>query len=177
MSSHSRFQNASGAWITKGLFREVSYDRLDHVIFTLKPEPCSLPNGKVLDSFPQLYLSLCKTDPTEATLARLVFGGYEHWKILSETVALKEYIEALREENAIGIKSEAYDYLLKEVRTKGKNAYQSARYLLDKGVIPGKVKDSLTVRQAKVKNDDLNKQASSLISEDAERLGLKLVKE
>ena len=173
----NKFKNSSGAWLTKALFYEVSYDRLDHLLFTMKPEDFVLPSGEVLTSFPKLYIALCIQDPTEATLADLVFGGHEHWKMISESASIKPYVESLREEVSVRIKSEALSYLLKEVREGGKSAYQSARYLLDKGVLREPPK-GLSRQEAKERNDILNQKAQDTIEDDATaaRIGLTLVR-
>lgn len=162
------FKNSRNTWFTSSLFWETCYDK-DDAVYTFAPESFE-HNGKTIESFYKLYVSYCKEDPSEHNLAVLTLGGWEHWQVLNNSEILKPYFEKLRDEVSIILKKDAMAYLVKEVQTEGKNAYQSARYLLDKGIIQGG-----PVRKRRQKNDELNKKVSQDFKDDAKRLGLKVV--
>lgn len=158
-----------GIWLTRSLFWELVSvpEKRKHCVYTLKDEPLTTPDGRVLDSFPALYRALCFKDPSEYTLATECFGGWKHWTIISNSKLFKDVVEELREENAVRLKAEAYKYLIKEVESEGKSAYSSAKYLLDHGVI--KTGDK---KKDRARSQIQNKKASNVVSADAKRLGL-----
>ena len=72
----------------------------------------------------------------------------------------------------VKVKSEAIKAIAEEMKTKGRSSFSAAKLLLDKGWLD---KEAATVAKKKLKakeEEDMNKEALSLLSDDAERLGL-----
>lgn len=158
---------------TKSLFWELSYWEPDNVIFTLREDDL-VRGDKVYTSLRKLYLSYCVSDPTEYTFAWQVFGSWDTWNQLSKSNYIKKDIEAWRREVEVKIKSEAIRSIAEEMRTGGRSSFGAAKLLLERGWL-----DKDTAGQAKQKlkakeEEELNKEALSLLEEDAERLGLKV---
>ena len=69
---------------------------------------------------------------------------------------------------------EAIRAIAEEMKTGGRSSFSAAKLLLDKGWLD---KDTASVAKTKLKakeDDDMNKEALSLLSNDAERLGIKI---
>lgn len=158
---------------TKSLFWEISYWEPDNVIFTLREDDLH-KNGKVYVSLRKLYLAYCVSDPTEYTFAWEVFGSWDTWNQLSKSNYIKKDIESWRREVEVKIKSEAIRSIAEEMRSGGRSSFGAAKLLLERGWLE---KDAASQAKKKLKakeEEEMNKEALSLLEEDAERLGLKV---
>lgn len=82
-------------------------------------------------SLRKLYVSLTVEDPSEATFVEVVFGDFHYWERLKNSPLMQEHLPAWRHEAAVKRKSEAFKYMVNEIRNDGKNAYGAAKYLID----------------------------------------------
>ena len=142
---------------TKSLFYELSYDKPDFVIFTLKDKDLE-HKGRTYVSISNLYRSLVPQDPTEYTFAITVFGSWYVWEVIREAPQLKVYVARWRREADIKVKSEAIMAIAEEMKTQGRSSFTAAKQkLIDK------------------EEQDMDRHALSLLDEEAERLGLKRI--
>jgi len=180
--------------VTTGLFKElVSGTHPDtFVIFTLREDAEGLTNnttGKPLSSFPDLYRKYCKADPTEYAFAIAVFGEWTIWADLAKEKRIKPFVDRLREEVQIIVKSEALLAITSEMVNNGKSAFSAAKLLLEKNIIndlvnPEPKQEASTMtptqkRKAKLvmeKDAEMNERAVDLLTEDAARLNLRIVR-
>jgi len=87
---------------------------------------------------------------------------------------VKPYIKEWRSEVEVKIKSEAIQAIALEMRTQGRSSFTAAKLLLDKGWLE---KEPATAAKKKLmdkENEEQDRAALSMLSEDAERLGLKV---
>lgn len=98
-------------------------------------------------SLPKLYLEY--EDLTEYTFAVGVLGSYEHWELLCEKTWFKPYVDRMRKELELFIKSKAISQIKRRANSGDLNAN---KYLASKGWR----KDSLDTRTEEVgiKADD-----------------------
>lgn len=133
----NKLRNDQNRRITRSLFNEILYDEQFN-FFTIKRwnyEPRKgLPDGLV--SFPLTYLKYAIEDPTEYSFALEVFGDWEHWLLVQEITPLKDLITQLRAERDIAVKSKGFLKIAEEVASGGKNSYQAAKWLAEKGWEP-----------------------------------------
>ena len=173
MFKYDTFKGSNGKTKSKSLFYELCYSETDDAVFTLKDRDLEA-HGKLYLSLQKLYLSLAPNDPTEYEFAQKVFGSWEVWKIVSNSVGVKSHVAKWRREVEVKVKSEAIKAIAEEMKTNGRSSFSAAKLLLDKGWLD---KDNASQAKQKLKareEDDQNKQALSLLSEDAERLGIKV---
>src|SRR5690606_3372668 len=97
----------------------------DYVLYTLK-----LEDHQGFPSIHRLYVEA--GDPTEYEFAKKYFDGWAHWKKIRECTWFKPYLEAIREELEIAIRSKAL-YELREKSNDPKSGVQVNRYLLEGG--------------------------------------------
>jgi len=125
-------------------------------------------------SLQKLYLQLAPADPTEYEFAQTVFGSWEVWKTVSSASNVKAHVARWRSEVEVKVKSEAIKAIAEEMKTNGRSSFSAAKLLLDKGWLD-KENASQAKQKLKAKEDeDQNKQALSHLTEDAERLGIKV---
>lgn len=158
---------------TKQLFYELSYMDPENALFTTKEQDIEV-RGKTYVSLKQLYLSMVPNDPTEYTFALTVFGSWHIWETISKSALVKPYIKEWRSEVEVKIKSEAIQAIAQEMRTQGRSSFTAAKLLLDKGWLE---KEPATAAKKKLmdkENEEQDRAALSMLSEDAERLGLKV---
>ena len=158
---------------TKQLFYELSYMDPENALFTTKEQDIEV-RGKTYVSLKQLYLSMVPNDPTEYTFALTVFGSWHIWETISKSTLVKPYIKEWRSEVEVKIKSEAIQAIALEMRTQGRSSFTAAKLLLDKGWLE---KEPATAAKKKLmdkENEEQDRAALSMLSEDAERLGLKV---
>lgn len=173
MFSPRQLKNASGKFLTKSLFYELSYINPKHSIFTLKDTDIEF-EGKPLVSFPKLYLALVSGDPTEYEFSQVVFGSWEHWQAIAKSPFVKPYINKLRKEVEVKVRSDAIKAIAEEMKSNGRSSFSAAKLLLEKGWLD---KDTASKAKQKLKQkeeEEMNKEALSLLSEDANRLGIKV---
>ena len=96
------------------------------------------------------------------------------WKGISEAPQIKPFVNHWRNEVVVKVKSQAIQAIAEEMKSNGRSSFSAAKLLLDKGWL-----DNDTASQAKKKlqakeQEEENKQALSLLENDAQRLGLKV---
>jgi hypothetical protein len=127
------FKNSSGKIITLKLFIELCYETPEHAVFSLKEDDLDL-NGKRYVSLQKLYLAYVPSDPTEYTFAKNVFGSWNIWETVRNSAKVKPHVDKWRREADVIIKSRAIQAIAEEAK-EGKNAFQAAKLLLDRGWI------------------------------------------
>ena len=93
---------------------------------------------------------------------------------MSEVPQIKPFVNHWRNEVVVKVKSQAIQAIAEEMRSNGRSSFSAAKLLLDKGWL-----DNDTASQAKRKlqakeQQEQDKQALSLLENDAQRLGLKV---
>ena len=169
----SQLKGPNGKCRTKSLFYELSYYDTTDVIFTTKEQDITV-KGKAYVSLQQLFINMVPNDPTEYEFAMSVFGSWEVWKTISEAPQLRPFVSNWRNEVVVKVKSKAIQAIAEEMRSNGRSSFSAAKLLLDKGWL-----DNDTASQAKRKlqakeQQEQDKQALSLLENDAQRLGLKV---
>ena len=169
----SQLKGPNGKCRTKSLFYELSYYDTTDVIFTTKEHDITVKD-KLYVSLQQLFVKMVPHDPTEYEFAQAVFGSWNVWKGISEAPQIKPLVNHWRSEVVVKIKSQAIQAIAEEMKSNGRSSFSAAKLLLDKGWL-----DSDTASQAKKKlqakeQEEENKQALSLLENDAQRLGLKV---
>lgn len=173
MFSYDQLKGTNGKARTKSLFYELSYDDPSLSIFTLKERDIQA-HGMSFLSLQKLYVSLVPHDPTEYEFAQAIFGSWEIWQNISKAPVIKVHVARWRREVEVKVKSEAIKAIAEEMKSNGRSSFSAAKLLLDKGWL-----DKDTASQAKIKlqvkeEQEQDKHALSLLSEDAERLGIKI---
>jgi hypothetical protein len=121
----------TGNYLTQSLFLELTYDKPDAAIYTLKDADYE-HNGKTYVSIKRLYLEIA--DPTEYEFATTCLGGWGHWKRLcTKTTNLHPHIEEWREELEIKLRSQGVKGMIHEATSMGKSAVAASKWLADKG--------------------------------------------
>jgi len=156
------------------LFYELCYDRPEHAVFTLKEDDHQADNGKTYISLHKLYVNLVPNDPTEYEFALTVFGSWDVWLTIKKSPKIRGEYDKWRREAEVKIKSIAIRHVAEEMKSGGRSSFGAAKLLLEKGWLDketgAKAKEAL--RQKEQEEED--KQALSLLSDDASRLGLKV---
>lgn len=173
MFSIDKLKGVNGKGRTKSLFYELSYVDPSDSIFTLKEQDIEA-HGKHYVSLQALYLALVPNDPTEYEFSQTVFGSWSIWQNIASSTVIKTHVARWRKEVEVKVKSEAIKAIAEEMKTGGRSSFSAAKLLLDKGWL-----DKDTASQAKKKlvakeEEEESKQALSLLSQDADRLGLKI---
>lgn len=129
MKDTSIYKNASGTWLTKGLFYETSDQDKSAVLYTLKDH-----DHKGYPSIPRLYLEM--DDPTEVLFYETYFGGLPHWKKLLQSPFFFQVLEELREIQ----KNRVFSKYIALLRTKAETGdSRSIEYLLEEKYLKGKI--------------------------------------
>ncbi len=173
MFSTNQLKGPNGKCRTKSLFYELSYYDTTDVIFTTKEKDIKV-DDKVYVSLHQLYVSMVPNDPTEYDFAQRVFGSWDIWQTISKAPQIKPYVNKWRKEVEIKVKSQAIQSIAEEMKTGGRSSFSAAKLLLEKGWLD---KDNASQAKKKLQakeDEEQNKEALNLLSEDAERLGIKI---
>ncbi len=160
-----------GVTRTKSLFYELSYDKPDHVLFTIKEQDVELPNGRTAVALSKIFIEMTVADPTEFNFAQAVFGSWDIWEKLTKTHRLKDEIVKWRKEATIRRKAIAFQSLVAEVQEGGKASFGAAKYLIEE---PWSTKDART-RDGRAARKDARETASeaferAAINDDLKRL-------
>lgn len=166
-------KTVKGVIRTKSLFYELSYADPVHVIFTLKDNDVD-HNGRTYVSLANLYRSLVPQDPTEYTFAMTVFGNWHVWEVIREAPQLKPYITRWRREAEVKIKSEAIAAIATEMKEGGRSSFTAAKLLLERGWLEKDTTSKAKQKLQEKEDEEMGKEALSLLSEDAARLGIKV---
>jgi len=123
----SRLLDSTGKPITQSLFLEIGYT--DFSVFTLKEDHYEY-KGKLYPSFKRLYLEL--EDPTEYEFATRYLLGWKHWLRLYQNRQIRPYIEEMREELELKLRSQAFRDMVSLSASEGGN-FSATKWLADKG--------------------------------------------
>jgi hypothetical protein len=149
-------KNASGVWLSKALF--TNFGISEYTRYTLGRENV-IKDGVVYQSFDTLYLEIA--DPTEYEVSKL-FGSWDHWKTIAESPSIKPYVDGLREELTMRLRSQGIKEIIK--KAKGDKGFTAAKYLADKSW----VKDNKIER---VKKSKEQLRIINDFNEDLKRIG------
>jgi len=173
MFTFDQLKTANGITRTKSLFYELSYHDPEFAIFTTKEHDLEV-NGRMMVSLQQIYVAMVPNDPTEYEFAQTVFGSWEVWDKIQRAPQIAPFVKKWRNEVEIKVKSQAIQAIATEMKEGGRSSFSAAKLLLEKGWLD---KDNVSQAKRKLKakeEEEQNKQALSLLSEDADRLGIKI---
>lgn len=173
MFSVDQLKGPNGKCRTKSLFYELSYYDTTDVIFTTKEKDIRV-DDKLYVSLHQLYVSMVPNDPTEYDFAQRVFGSWDIWQTISKAPQIKPYVNKWRKEVEVKVKSQAIQAIAEEMKTGGRSSFSAAKLLLEKGWLD---KDNASQAKKKLQakeDEEQNKEALNLLSEDAKRLGINI---
>jgi hypothetical protein len=173
MFSIDQLKASNGKTMSKRLFYELCYTDPSQALFTLK-ERDLVVRGKTMLSLQQLYLSLVPNDPTEYEFAMTLFGSWEVWQDFNKSPVLKPYIARWRKEAEIKVKSEAIKSIAEEMRSGGRSSFGAAKLLLERGWLDKEAASQAKRKLQEKEDEELDKEARTLLSEDAERLGIRV---
>lgn len=173
MFTQEQLKGPNGKIRTQSLFYELSYNDPSDAIFTLKEQDVEA-HGKHFTSLHQLYVGMVPSDPTEYSFAMTVFGSWDVWSAICKSPLIKPYVNKWRKEVEVKVKSQAIQAIAEEMKSGGRSSFSAAKLLLEKGWLD---KDNASQAKRKLEakeEEEQNKQALSLLSEDAARLGIKV---
>ena len=162
--TYEQLKNEKGVIRTKSLFYEYAYDDPQFAIFTIKDTDHQTSEGRPLMSLSKKFIELTVDDPTEVLFADKLFGSWEVWdKIRNSDKRIVAKLEKWRKESVIRRKSLAFQTLVNEIKTQGRGALASSKYLLEE---PWKAKGGADGRKVR-------KESAETAQEAFERDGLK----
>ena len=112
----------------------------------------------------KLFVQFVVDDPTETVFADEVFGDVAYWYNVRETSTLRGHLEEWREICDVLRKKKAFEAILNEVKSKGRNSFQASKYLIEE---PWK-KGSPNRRKVRQTTEEAFNQ--SVLKEDLERI-------
>jgi hypothetical protein len=122
----SKFRTERGGWITQSLFLEALYDH-DLAIYSLWDIDRNI-GGKPYPSIKKLYLEM--EDLMEYEFANKYFGGWEHWKRISEGRWFSKHIKAWRNELELKLRAREFQNIIKSTK---KPNFVASKWILDGG--------------------------------------------
>ena len=173
MFTFEQLKTSNGITRTKSLFYELSYHDPECAIFTTKEKDIEV-NGRTMVSLQQLYVAMVPNDPTEYEFAQAVFGSWDVWEKIKKAPQLSVFIKKWQNEVEVKVKSQAIQAIAMEMKEGGRSSFSAAKLLLEKGWLD---KDNASQAKKKLQQKeqhDQDKQALALLSEDADRLGIKI---
>ena len=163
-----------GAARVFNLFLENDHSQKNHKNYY--PPIYTVGNDDRLDkgclSLKKIYLSL--NDPTEYLISQIAFLNYDHWLRLVNSGWFVPYLNAWREELAVKMQQECLATIAKHAKSGSKDSVQASKYIAEqawKKHQRGRPSKAEVNRHLKLESD-----AQKAITNDAERIGLKLVK-
>lgn len=124
---------------------------------TAKPDDTPLmtlktlkPHHTTVFSLRDMFMKFAVDDPTEVTVALVVFGSVDFWNKLCEKTWMQPYLKEWRAEADQMRKSKAFELLWKEVEEEGRNSFQAAKYLIEE---PWKAKKTSSRRVGRPNKD------------------------
>lgn len=167
-----------GRYRTQSLFWEYRKANLieDYPpIFTIKDRQHTV-DGVTYPSLKLIYMSYEHVPGYEYDFAMDVFGSWEHWIVLSEKSLLKTLIKEWRDELEIKLRAKGIRQLIQMASENDPKGLQASKFLSDRGWVQ---KDNKTRgRPSKEEIERERVQQANIrdnLSEDMERLGLKVV--
>lgn len=174
------YMSDRGVWFTRSLFKEAEY-RQDHqtgfdYLFTLQTvDRFDDKRGKTIPSLHRLYVEM--EDTVEYTFANSYLGGWDHWLKLTSSPFFKPYLDAMRDELTLKLKSrviEAVHEIAKDPSAKGH--LEANKFLLKEGYVDTESTSNKIGRPKKTKSpsemvtEEMDERKR--IKEDMKRLGL-----
>jgi hypothetical protein len=153
-------KNDPRALKTRSLFVETNQTPDESPIYTLRREDRVI-GGVTYPSIFKLYLE--EGDVTEYEVATKYFQGWDHWKRICSSPAVLPYIEKMREELTMRIRSIGVRAIIEEA-SKDKPSFASKKYLADGGWVDSKSK------AARKKKADIQSQLMNEFEDDLERI-------
>lgn len=158
-----------GIMRTKSLFADVIMEESNYdPVYYLRRE---VSDSKYI-ALKQVYMEM--EDPTEFHFATLCFYNYAQWETICQLSWAKSVIAQWRKELALKLRSQAvhsiYEMTLDASGTKETSKLAALKWLADSGYVN---KDPDKLAKSKPSEKD---STDNLISLDAERVGLKVVK-
>lgn len=102
--------------------------KLESALFTMHPQDMvRMDTGQYIYSLHKMYMEC--SDPTEYAIATKIFGSFPLWKSFIANVMVAPFIEELREELQLKIKSEAIAAMRETMLTEGSKGTTAARFL------------------------------------------------
>lgn len=165
----SRFKNSMGVRFLKELFFETTSIDKTNVLYTLKND-----NHEGYPSLYKIYMSY--NDPTEYQFAIDNLADWEHWEKLTECNWFKEYISKWRREVEMREKSKALQRIIEESRSGSRESFNANKYLLEKKWLEKETSSRGRPSKEEIKSlaEKEMKESSSILQEQAERLGIKV---
>lgn len=116
------------------LLYQVNMDRPDRLIedavFTMHPQDMiHMPTNTYMFSLHKIYLE--ESDITEYSVAQRLFGSLKLWQSFVANAKIVPYIEELREELKLKLKSETLSAMRQTMLTEGSKGTSAARYLAE----------------------------------------------
>lgn len=172
MTTEKVWKNEQGKWITKALFYETTLpENRDYCVYTLKNEDMEV-DGVTYWSLRKRFVEC--DDPTEYEFATRHLGGWQHWKVLSESETLKSHVEEWREERDVRLRSVGVKKLV-DLAAGEDSSFQAAKWLADKGWVDKDVSKRGRPSKAEVAKETKRRaDISSRVAEDMKRLGGKI---
>ena len=173
-SWHSVMMDPAGRLRMKSLFwetRKFGEEARIPPLFTNKAKAYTV-DGKTYPSLKEIYFTYDHIPGYEYDFAMEVFGSWEYWVRLTNS-SICDMFRGWREELAIKLKARAVHKLMTASLEASAVGVNAAKYLADEGYIPKKI--------GRVSKEEREKQAriasgvADTLSEDMERLGLKVV--
>lgn len=129
------FKDSVNRWVTRGIFAETAGQNKDHICMTLEEgRQRFVECGDMLGiSFADKYL-----------------GGYQHWKAVQNSAALKGHIAEWKEELEVRIRSKELERI---AGMAGDGQFQASKFLMDRGWdkrVAGRPSNEEVERQTKV---------------------------
>ena len=140
--SKEQLYTSGGVFYTKRIFADFG-DNPDNLLYLE-----SNTNKKPLPVLRSLYVSMTINDPTEVSFVEAVFDGdFNWWFRLSGTAWFQKYLKDWRREADIKRKSQAFEAIVEEAKSGGRNALQAARYLIDEPWKKSRTKEAIKEKQ------------------------------
>ena len=167
----SKYKDTQGRFLTKSLFKETSTLEQRKKFtpeFTLKEDDI-----KGYKSMRKLYLSF--EDPTEYKFAIEILGSWDHWKKLSNSSWFLEHVDNWRSELEVKLRSKGIITMTGlAVTDKNKDA---AKWLATGGWNTSTIKRGRPTKEEVEGERKTLARIKSSVMDDAERLGLSVVKD
>ena len=173
MFTFEQLKTTNGITRTKSLFYELSYHDPEYAIFTTKEQDIEV-NGRKMVSLQQLYVAMVPNDPTEYEFAQTVFGSWEVWEKIKKAPQIAPFVKRWQNEVEIKVKSQAIQAIAMEMKEGGRSSFSAAKLLLEKGWLDKDNASQAKRKLAAKEQQEQDKQALALLSEDADRLGIKI---
>jgi len=132
-------------------------------IYTLADQDKEV-DGKLYPSLKRLYLELC--DPTEYLFATTYLGGWDHFQELANAVWFGPHLSKWRNEVEVKIKADAFNRILVEALSDGRNAFSANKFIIDKAWV-GPAKDSARAAAGRPSKQAIKEAAHQIATERA----------